>query len=129
MSIKRKGSNVEREILRKIWEFGFVALRVAGSGSSSFPACDLIAKIGKELFVIEVKYSSSEVVRIREEQLEELQELGKRFNAIPLIVVKFKGKGIYCTSNLRTKYQFGDGDLVPFLSFLESKRVKQLWKQ
>jgi len=125
-SRKKIAANVEREVLRLIWDFGYAALRVAGSGSSSYPASDLIARIGDELYIIEVKSTHSERIRINEEQQEQLSLLADKFKAKILIVLKFFGKGIYCSENLRTTYTMDDKDLIPFKLFLESKKTKKL---
>ncbi|AAR39268.1 NEQ424 [Nanoarchaeum equitans Kin4-M] len=117
--MKKISSNVEREIQSLIWEKGFACLRIAGSGSSRYPAADLIAKI-KDLYIIEVKYTHKDYVYIKDEQLEQIELLCKKFEAKPLIVIKFSRKGIYCTTNLRNKYTINDGDLVNFKEWLSA---------
>ena len=41
---KAKGSNIERELYKKITESGYRAVRVAGSGMMENADCDLIAR-------------------------------------------------------------------------------------
>ena len=92
MKAKIKGSNAEREMQRMLSEKGYVVMRIAGSGSSRFPACDLIAAKDNIIFVIEVKSSIRNRVYIKKRQMEELEYLARKFNAVLNIVAKMKGK-------------------------------------
>jgi len=76
---KRLSANVEREILKRIWEYGFAALRIAGSGSTSFPATDIIARLGEDIYIIEVKRTVGEKVYIKEDQIEQLEILKEKY--------------------------------------------------
>lgn len=86
-----KGSRYERELVDLLWKSGFAAVRVAGSGSSSHPAPDVIAGRGKTLFAIEVKYSSGERIYLGKEEVNDLLSFSNRMGAKPLIGVRFRG--------------------------------------
>jgi len=89
MSNKAKGSKYERELIHRFWKNGFAALRVAGSGSISYPSLDVIASNGKKIFGIECKSTRKEYKYITKEQLKELIKFSSLFNAQPLIAIKF----------------------------------------
>jgi len=89
MSNKAKGSKYERELIHRFWKNGFAALRVAGSGSISYPSLDVIASNGKKIFAIECKSTRKEYKYITKEQLKELIKFSSLFNAQPLIAIKF----------------------------------------
>jgi holliday junction resolvase len=91
MSKKSKGTNAERELIHKFWQNGFAALRSAGSGSMKYPSPDLlVAKSGK-IFAIECKITKEKHKYLGKNEIEELVEFSKFFNAIPIIAIKFKG--------------------------------------
>ena len=54
---KKKGTLAENELIHKFWESkkGWVAVRVAGSGSSRFPSPDILASRGDRKLVFEIK--------------------------------------------------------------------------
>jgi hypothetical protein len=54
---QKAGVNYERELVRKAWEKGWVAIRFAGSGSgaSSYPKSDILILKDTGIFPIEVK--------------------------------------------------------------------------
>lgn len=89
---KKRGSDVERELLHLLWEKGYAALRIAGSGSMHYDAADIVASDGKNIFVIEIKLMDK-TKYIRNSQVKELRNLANRFNAFPIIALKVKRKG------------------------------------
>jgi len=89
MSNKAKGSKYERELIHRFWKNGFAALRVAGSGSISYPSLDVIASNGKKIFAIECKSTRKDYKYISKEQVNEIINFSSLFNAIPLIAIKF----------------------------------------
>ena len=87
---KRRASNYERELQKKLWEMGFVVFRIAGSGSSPLPAADLIAVRNGKPIVIEVKTTRNGKIYLDKGQLEELKIIQE--SGIPVYVaVKFIG--------------------------------------
>jgi Holliday junction resolvase len=65
-----------------LYSEGFGVLRVAGSGSATIPATDLIAGKKGRLLAIECKSSKATIKRyLKNEQVKELKELSKRMGA------------------------------------------------
>ncbi len=95
MRKKQFGSNAERELLRKIWNVGWACIRVAGSGSTGFPAPDLVLMRDGRSILIEVKSTRNGSIYIREEQLYELNHLREISRAEVYIAAKFVGNGWY----------------------------------
>lgn len=91
----RKGYKKEWELFHFLWKKGFAVARVAGSGSTSMPACDLIAGNKKEKWAIEVKSTKNSKVYINKNQIKELLEFSEKFGLEPVIFVKFFRKGWY----------------------------------
>lgn len=91
MTFKRYASQKERELLKKIEDKGGVAFRIAGSGSYGGKP-DLVARLDGKYYVIEVKYTTTDRVYLREDQKQALIEQAEKFGAIPIIAVKFKGE-------------------------------------
>jgi len=93
MSKKAIGSNAERELVRLFWQNGWAACRVAGSGSMRYPSPDIIASNGKNLFLIECKYSSEDSVYLPTQEVADLQSVAEKFAATPLIGSRFSKQG------------------------------------
>lgn len=88
--MKRKGSRTERELLHMLYSEGFGVLRVAGSGSATIPATDLIAAKDGRMLAIECKSGKKEIKRyLQKEQVEELRLLSKRMGAEPWIGMRY----------------------------------------
>ena len=90
--MKRKGSRFERELLNLFWDNGFAAVRVAGSGSSSYPSPDLVVGNGKKFYALEVKMRKELPLYINGERLRELVMFSNLFGAKPLIAFKLPRK-------------------------------------
>jgi len=89
--MKRNASNYERNLLRKLWDCGFVAFRIAGSGSSSYPSADIIAIKNEKVYVFEVKTTRSEKIYINPSQMWELERIRESGVKI-FIAVRFINK-------------------------------------
>jgi Holliday junction resolvase len=109
----RKGYKAEWELFHLLWQSGYAVARVAGSGSSSMPACDLIAGNGKEKLAIEVKACRNDKKYIEKKQLQELIEFAKIFGLKPVVFVKFFRKGWYVfdVKNLKQVKNFFVADI------------------
>ena len=90
--MKRKGSRFERELLDLFWKEGFAAVRVAGSGSTSYPSPDLLVGNGKRFFALEVKMRKDLPLYISGEKLRELVMFSNLFGAEPLVALKLPRK-------------------------------------
>ena len=95
MSSKNKGSRTERELFHMFWNAkGWSCLRVAGSGSTTLPASDLLAGNGSRILAIECK-SGKGRRDIKKEQVEELKIFSKLFGAESWIAVRFNNMSWY----------------------------------
>lgn len=87
----KKGSSEERDLVHRLWEKNFAAMRAPASGSATKnPLPDIIAGNGKTYLAIEVKTTSKEKIYIDSVQIDALCEFSEIFGAIPYIGVKFK---------------------------------------
>ena len=86
---KVKGSRLERELFHMFWnQKGWAGLRVAGSGSTTLPASDLLAGNGSRILAIECK-SGKGRRDIKKKQVEELKTFSKLFGAEAWVGVRF----------------------------------------
>lgn len=90
MKKKIKGSVAERELLDKFWDNEWVAIRVAGSGSTKYPSPDIIAGNGYRRFVIEVKYVNNTKKYFTAKEIKELKYFARKFGSEGLIAIKFQ---------------------------------------
>lgn len=90
---KAKGSNSERELFHMLWENSWGCVRVAGSGSTTRPAPDLLAGDGKRMIAIECKAVGDDKKYFNHIEIEELIEFSRMFGAEAWIAVKFDNKG------------------------------------
>lgn len=93
MSRKSKGLGAERELVRLFWERGWACIRVAGSGSTSFPAPDLVAGNGVRKLAVECKAVKSNARYFAEEEIEQLKIFASLFGAEAWIAVRFDRLG------------------------------------
>lgn len=94
----KKGYKAEWELFHLLWKKGYAVARVAGSGSSTKPTCDLIAGNRKERLAIEVKVSKAEKKYVSKKQINELFKFANVFGLKPLIFIKFLRKGWFVFS-------------------------------
>ena len=87
----KKGSAEERDLVHKLWERNFAAMRApASGGATKNPLPDVIAGNGKLYLAIEVKTTTKDKVYIDEPQITALYEFCKIFGAKAYIGVRFK---------------------------------------
>ena len=89
MNAKAKGSNAERELIHMFWGNKWAALRVAGSGSMSYPCPDIIASNATRTLAIECKSSGELSRNLPKAQVEDLIVFAKMFGAEPWIGARF----------------------------------------
>ena len=90
MSRKSKGINAEREVIKLFAETGnWFACRVAGSGSSRFPAPDIIAGNRLRKLALECKASRKKSKYLTKEEVSQLKEFSATFGAEPWVAIRF----------------------------------------
>ena len=87
----KKGSAEERDLVHKLWERNFAAMRApASGGATKRPLPDVLAGNGKLYLAIEVKTTTKDKVYIDSTQIDELCEFSNIFGATPYIGARFK---------------------------------------
>src|SRR3989338_9221475 len=86
---KAKGSKAERELISLFWGKKWVAIRVAGSGSASYPCPDLLASNASRVLAVECKSSGELSRHLQKEQVNDLVTFAKGFGAEPWVGVRF----------------------------------------
>ena len=89
MNAKAKGTNAERELIHLFWGKGWAALRVAGSGSMSYPCPDIISSNAARTLAIECKSSGELTRHLPKAQVDDLVTFAKMFGAEPWIGARF----------------------------------------
>ncbi len=89
--MSNNGYDIERELVRYLNNNDCGAVRVAGSGGggSVAPKCDVLCYLNNQLYCLEVKSSSKDVIYIKDKQIEDLKSVSRLFNAIPLVCIKY----------------------------------------
>src|SRR3989338_7267295 len=93
MNLKAKGTNAERELIHLFWSKGWAAVRVAGSGSSSYPNPDILAGNKLRRFAVECKVTGEDKKYLSEGDLLQLKNFCDTFGAEPLFAVKLNRGG------------------------------------
>ena len=93
MGNKQKGSNAERELLKKFIEEGWMAIRVAGSGILPDPSCDLLAGRKRKKYCIEVKSCKKQKKYLDKKQIEQFMLFAEIFGLKPIIAIRFNREG------------------------------------
>lgn len=95
MANKQKGSNAERELVKKFNENNWRAARVAGSGVMDKSDCDIIAgRSGRgKKYGIEVKTSKKPFKYVSKEQMENFLIFTEIFGLKPVIALRFNREG------------------------------------
>ena len=89
MSLKSKGTNAERDLIRLFWSVGWAAIRSAGSGSMHYPSPDVLAGNKIRKLAIEAKATKDSKKYIPKEDLADLKNFSSYFGAEPWVAVKF----------------------------------------
>jgi Holliday junction resolvase len=89
MSLKSKGINAERELIHLFWKNGWSACRVAGSGSTKYPAPDVIAGNNVRKIALECKATRDIRQRFTRKEIEELECFARTFGSEPWVGVRF----------------------------------------
>ncbi|MBS3108309.1 hypothetical protein J4409_00390 [Candidatus Woesearchaeota archaeon] len=92
---KNKGTRNERELFHMFYDAGHMPLRIAGSGSTPIPSCDLVVNCNKKHLAIECKSLKKKRKYLEEEDVMQLKTFAERFNAVPLLAIRFDREGWY----------------------------------
>lgn len=84
--IKRLGIKHEQELVKVFKDNDFTACRLPGSASRS---PDIIAGDGESIFVLEVKTTTSSLIKIKKQQIFTLRNFATNLKAKPLLALKF----------------------------------------
>ncbi len=91
--MNKKGSRVERELVKMLWDAECAAMRApASGGATKKPLPDIIAGNGKVYLAIEVKTTSADYIYIDSDKIKGLKEFSQIFGAEPYLGAKFKNK-------------------------------------
>lgn len=93
MAFYTKGANAERELIQMLWQKGFAAARMAGSGKNVLPMPDLIALGKNKKLIFECKAWDKSSLTIETLKMNELFEWQKRSNVELVIAWKVPHKG------------------------------------
>ena len=87
----KKGTAEERDLVHKLWDRDFAAMRApASGGATKNPLPDVVAGNGKIYLAIEFKTTTKDKIYIDFEQIDALVEFSEKFGATPYIGIKFK---------------------------------------
>lgn len=88
--MSKKGSVEERDLVNKLWDAGFAAMRApASGGATKRPLPDVLAGNGKLYLAIEVKSTRQDHIYIDNDKISNLKEFCSIFGATPYIGAKF----------------------------------------
>ena len=93
MGSKTKGTNAERELFHMFWNNELACLRVAGSGSTTLPAPDLLVGGLGRVMAIECKSLKAGIKYFDDEEIKQLETFARTFGAEPWIAIRFDRQG------------------------------------
>ena len=92
---KAKGSKGERELVKFFNENSFSCIRTAGSGSSKYPAPDILAGNAIRRLAIECKVTKDKKKYFPQAEIDQLKAFSSNFGAESWIGVKFPNNDWY----------------------------------
>lgn len=95
MNRKAKGTKGERELVRAFNEGNWACSRIAGSGSSKYPAPDIIAGNAIRRMAIECKVTKDKKKYLTKEEIDQLRTFSQMFGAESWVAVKFGAEPWY----------------------------------
>lgn len=107
MGSKVKGSRAERELFHMLWNNSWSVVRVAGSGSTTRPAPDLLAGNGLKSVAIECKSTKEDKKYFEKKEVEELLEFSEKFGSEAWVAIRFDNKGWWFIEALKLKNSKG----------------------
>ena len=106
----KKGSAEERDLVHKLWDRDFAAMRApASGGATKKPLPDVLAGNGKIYLAIEVKTTTKDKIYIDYPQIDALVEFSNIFGAAPYLGMKFKyTKWLFLSPDILEKTKNGN---------------------
>lgn len=106
----KKGSAEERDLVHKLWDRDFAAMRApASGGATKKPLPDVLAGNGKIYLAIEVKTTTKDKIYIDYPQIDALVEFSNTFGATPYLGMKFKyTKWLFLSPDILEKTKNGN---------------------
>lgn len=96
ITMSKKGSYYEYQVMNIFEQYGYATIRTVGSGAGTKkPKPDIVASNSYNTYAIEVKQRKNEVLYISVAQVQELKKFSSTFGATPLIVFKFGRRPFY----------------------------------
>lgn len=93
--IREKGYRAERELVRKLKNSGYKAVRIPVSAPSNSPLPDVFAVKNEVILAFEVKSTTSDKIYYRKKQIAKLFEFLEIFNHYPVKIAIIAGKFPY----------------------------------
>ena len=88
--MSKTGSVEERDLVNKLWDAGFAAMRApASGGATKRPLPDVLAGNSKLYLAIEVKSTKQDHIYIDNEKISNLIQFSEIFGATPYVGAKF----------------------------------------
>jgi Holliday junction resolvase len=112
LTARIKGSRAERELFHLLWDNAWSVVRVAGSGSTTRPAPDLLAGNGLKSVAIECKSTKDEKKYFERKEIEELLEFADKFGAEAWAALRFDNKGWWFIEAAKLKKSKGDNFFI-----------------
>jgi holliday junction resolvase Hjr len=95
MNTKAKGTAGERELVKSFNEGGWACNRIAGSGSTKYPAPDIIAGNAIRRLAIECKVTKDQKKYLTNEEIKQLHTFSQKFGAEPWVGIRFPSEPWY----------------------------------
>ena len=89
INLKAKGTKAERDLVHKFHALGWSCIRVAGSGSTRYPAPDVLAGNGHRRIAIEAKVCAGTRKYFSAEDIEQIMVFARNFGCEFWLAVKF----------------------------------------
>lgn len=113
---KAKGTAAENELVHKFWENNWVCIRVAGSGSTKYPAPDLLASRGDRKVVMEVKTVNSTKKYFTRQEIRDLGFFGEKFGAEAWVGIKFSENQWYFMPAVELEQTSGENYVIDIVT-------------
>ena len=123
---KAKGTAAENELIHNFWDNDWACIRVAGSGSTKYPAPDILSSRGDRKIVMEVKVTNEVKKYFTRQEINDLKFFGERFGAESWVGVKFAENQWYFIVCSELNITKGENYLI---SLIEMKRKGCLFEE